>query len=61
MLTDTIEKNKVITNNIRNIQLLIGWQFFYWQQQKIFNNKSKYNLTYGLRHPKISNIIKYVS
>lgn len=28
MLTDTIEKNKVITNNIRNIQLLIGWQFF---------------------------------
>lgn len=29
MLTDTIEKNKVITNNIRNIQLLIGWQFFY--------------------------------
>lgn len=29
MLTDTIEKNKVIINNIRNIQLLIGWQFFY--------------------------------
>lgn len=29
MLTDTIEKNKVITNNIRNIQLLIGWQFYY--------------------------------
>ena len=29
MLTDTIEKNKVITNNICNIQLLIGWQFFY--------------------------------
>lgn len=29
MLTDTIEKNKVITNNIRNIQLLIGWQFFH--------------------------------
>lgn len=29
MLTDTIEKNKVITNNNRNIQLLIGWQFFY--------------------------------
>lgn len=29
MLTDTIEKNKVITNNNHNIQLLIGWQFFY--------------------------------